>query len=44
MTREQIKDRIMIGGAAAAFIVIGLAFWKMVAAFLWICYYLGITM
>ena len=44
MTHEQVKDRVMIGAAAVAFVVIGLAFWKMVADFLWICNYLGIAM
>lgn len=44
MTREQLKEQVGIIAAIVTFIIAGMAFWKMLAAFLWICYYLGIKM
>lgn len=44
MSVEKIKERAITAIAIAAIIVAGLAFWKLVAVFMWMCYDAGIPM
>lgn len=39
-----MKRKLFAALAVLAFIAAGLIFWKLVAAFLWLCYYAGIPM
>lgn len=44
MNIQKVKERVIMTAAIIGFAVLGLIFWKLVAAFMWACYYAGITM
>lgn len=44
MNVAKIKDRALTATVIIGFIVAGMVFWKLVAAFMWMCYYAGIPM
>lgn len=44
MNKNQLKDRVITAATVIGFIIAGVVFWKLVAAFMWACYYAGIPM
>lgn len=44
MNTAKLKDRAIMAAAIIGITVAGLLFWKLVAAFMWLCYYSGIPM
>lgn len=44
MNVVKIKDRALTAAVIIGFIVAGMVFLKLVAAFMWMCYYAGIPM
>lgn len=41
---QKTKENLITAAAIIGFIIACIAFWKLVAAFMWACYYAGITM
>lgn len=41
---QKTKEKVITAAAIIGLIVAGMAFWKLVAAFMWACYHAGITM
>lgn len=44
MNIQKVKERVIAVAAIIGFIIAGMAFWKLFAAFMWACYYAGIPM
>lgn len=41
---QKTKENVITAAAIIGFIIAGIAFWKLVIAFMWACYHAGITM
>jgi len=39
-----MRDRVALAALILGFMAAGLALWKIVAAFLWLCHYAGLPM
>lgn len=44
MNVQRAREQIAAAAAVIGFIIAGIVFWKLVAAFLWICHYAGFAM
>lgn len=44
MNVKKYKERVIAAAVVLGIIIAGTAFWKLVAAFMWACYYAGIPM
>lgn len=41
---KRVKERVITAATVIGIIIAGMVFWKLVAAFMWACYYAGIPM
>lgn len=44
MNVAKMKERALTAAVIIGFALAGIVFWKLVSAFMWLCYYLGISM